>query len=186
MLTVEQVTATHQANLDTLFGLADKTFASAEKLVSLNLAVAKSALAEAQEATLATLSAKDPQALYALGTAYFQPAGEKAAAYSRQVYDISAETLAEFAKVVESQAAEAQQKLLAAVDATLKNAPPGSESAVSLVKSTLSAANDAYENANKAAKQAVAATEANFKALASSVKVPAATPVATKSKRAAA
>lgn len=188
MLTVEQLTATQQANLDTVFGLVDKTFASVEKLVSLQIATAKTALAEASEASAALLSAKDPQELYALQVSYLQPATEKAASYGRQVYDISTETASEFVKVFEAQAEELKAKLMAAVDASLKNAPPGSETAVSLMKSTLTAANDAIENANKAAKQAVAATEANLKALATTAAkvapVPAVTPA--KGKRATA
>ena len=38
MLTVEQVMASHKANIETLFGLTNKAFEGVEKIVELNLA----------------------------------------------------------------------------------------------------------------------------------------------------
>ena len=47
----------------------------------------------------------------------------------------------------------------------MKNAPAGTESAVALVKSAITAANNAYESVHKAAKQAADMAEANFAAV---------------------
>ena len=58
------------------------------------------------------------------------------------------------------------RKLQALVDNVSKNAPAGSESAVALVKSALSAANNAYDSVQKATKQAVELAESNFHAAA--------------------
>ena len=54
---------------------------------------------------------------------------------------------------------------MSAVDSAVKNAPAGTENAVSLVKSAIAAANNAYESVNKAAKQAADMAEANFTAI---------------------
>ena len=165
MLTAEQVVAAHKANVETLVGLTNKAFEGVEKLVELNLQVARTALGEAAEASNAVLSVKDAQELLALQTALLQPAAEKAASYSRQLYDIAAATQAEVAKVAEAQFAEAQKNFASNIDAALKNAPAGSENAVALVKSALAAANNAYESVSKAAKQAADVAEANFTAV---------------------
>ena len=45
--TPEQVLAAHKANVETLFGLTAKAFEGVEKLVELNLQVAKTTLSEA-------------------------------------------------------------------------------------------------------------------------------------------
>ena len=90
MLTAEQLLAAQKANVETLFGLTSKAFEGVEKLVELNLQVAKAALGEAAETTRAALSVKDAQELLALQAGLLQPAAEKAAAYSRHVYDIAA------------------------------------------------------------------------------------------------
>lgn len=165
--TAEQVMAAHKANVETLFGLTNKAFEGVEKLVELNLQVAKASLAEAAETTTAMLSVKDAQELMALQAAMLQPAAEKAAAYSRHLYDIVAGTNAEVAKVAEAQMADAQKKTMAVVDTAVKNAPAGTENAVALVKSAVAAANNAFESVQKAAKQAAEVAEANFQAVTS-------------------
>ena len=108
--TAEQMMAAHKANVETLFGLTNKAFEGVEKLVELNLQVAKTSLGEAADTTKAALSVKDAQELLALQAGLLQPSAEKAAAYSRHVYDIVAGTNAEVTKVAEEQMADAQKK----------------------------------------------------------------------------
>ena len=183
MLTAEQVIAANKANVETLFGLTNKAFEGVEKLVELNLQVTKAAFGEVAETTKAALSVKDAQELFALQAALLQPAAEKAAAYSRHLYDIAAATNAEVAKVAEETAADAQKKFMAVVDTAVKNAPAGTENAVALVKSAVAAANNAYESVHKAAKQAAEVAEANFTAVTNTAVK--ATQTAAKTKRAA-
>jgi phasin family protein len=181
--TAEQVMAAHKANLETLFGLTNKAFEGVEKLVELNLQVAKSSLSEAADTTQAMLSVKDAQELLALQAAMLQPSAEKAAAYSRHLYDIAAGTNAEVTKVAEAQMADAQKKMMAVVDTAVKNAPAGTENAVALVKSAVAAANNAFESVQKAAKQAAEVAEANFQAVTTTAVK--ASQTATKARRAA-
>jgi phasin family protein len=164
-LTAEQIVAAQKANVEILFGLTEKAFAGVEKLVELNLQVAKTAMTEAADTTKAAMSVKDAQELMALQQALLQPAAEKAAAYGRHVYDIAASTNAEVTKVAEAQLADSQKKFMAMVDTAVKNAPAGTENAVSLVKSAVAAANNAFESVQKAAKQAADVAEANFNAV---------------------
>ena len=166
--TAEQVMAAHKANVDILFGLTNKAFEGVEKLVELNLQVARSSLSEAADSTQAMLSVKDAQELLALQAAMLQPSAEKAASYSRHLYDIAAGTNAEVTKVAETQFADAQKKMMAVVDTAVKNAPAGTENAVALVKSAVAAANNAFESVQKATKQAAEVAEANFQTITSS------------------
>jgi phasin family protein len=183
MLTAEQLIAAQKANVETLFGLTNKAFEGVEKLVELNLQVAKAALGEAGDTARAALSVKDAQELMALQASLLQPTAEKAAAYSRHVYDIAASTNAEVTKAVEAQLGDAQKKFMGLVDSASKNAPAGTENAVALVRSAVAAANNAFESVQKAAKQAADVAEANYQAMtATAVK---ATQAASKTKRAA-
>lgn len=184
MLTAEQLLAAQKANVETLFDLTSKAFEGVEKLVELNLQVAKTTLGETAEATLAALSVKDAQELLALQAGLLQPAAEKAAAYGRHVYEIAAATNAEVSKVAEATVADSQKKFIAVVDTAVKNAPAGTENAVALVKSAVAAANNAYESVHKAAKQAADVAEANFTALTNTA-VKTASSTAAKTKRAA-
>jgi phasin family protein len=183
MLTAEQLLAAQKANVETLFDLTGKAFEGVEKLVELNLQVAKASMTEAAETTKAALSVKDAQELMSLQAGLLQPAAEKAAAYSRHLYDIVAATNAEVVKMAEGQVADAQKSFTGLVDSAVKNAPAGTENAVALVKSAMSAANNAYESVHKAAKQAAEVAEANFQAVtAQAVKT---TQTTAKSRRAA-
>jgi phasin family protein len=166
--TPEQLMAAQKANIETLFGLTAKAFEGVEKLVELNLQVAKTSLGEVAETAQAAMAVKDAQELLALQASLLQPAAEKAASYSRHLYDIMAGTQAEVAKVAEAQLADGQKKAMALVDNAVKNAPAGSESAVALVKSAVAAANNAFESVQKAAKQANEVAEANFQAMTNS------------------
>jgi len=185
LLTPEQFAAAQKANLETLFGLTNKAFEGVEKLVELNLQVAKTALSEVAETSQAALSVKDAQELLSLQSSLLQPTAEKAAAYSRHVYEIASSTNAEVVKAAETQLADVQKKFAAVIDNAAKNAPAGSENAVALVKSAVAAAQNAFESVQKAAKQATEVAEANFQA--ATTQAVKATQTATRSsKRAAA
>jgi len=185
MLTAEQIIAVQKANLETLFDLTGKAFEGVEKLVELNLQVAKASLGEAVETAKSALAAKDAQELLALQAGLIQPAAEKAAAYSRHVYDIAAATNAEVSKIAEAQFATAQSNFVDVVDGAVKNAPAGTESAAALMKSAISAASNAMESVQKAAKQASEVAEANFQAMTSTA-VKATQATASKARRTAA
>jgi len=166
MLTVEQVMASHKANIETLVGLTSKAFEGVEKIVELNLTASKAALSEMGDHAKAVLSAKDAQELLTLQSGLMQPMAEKTAAYSRHLYDIATGSSAEFGKAVEDQAAEAQKKFMGLVDNAAKNAPAGSETAVAVMKSAVAAANNALESVQKAVKQATEVAESNFNTVA--------------------
>ena len=161
-LTTEQILAAHKANIETLFGLTQKAFEGVEKLVELNVQATKAALSETANSTQALQSVKDAQELLTLQASLMQPLAEKTVAYSRHLYDIASGTGAEFGKAAEAQAADAQKKFMAVVDNAAKNAPAGSETAVAVMKSAVSAANNAMESVQKAVKQATEMAESNF------------------------
>ncbi|MFT3811937.1 MAG: phasin family protein [Acidovorax sp.] len=167
-LTAEQILAAHKANIETIFGLTSKAFDGVEKLVQLNLTATRAALNEAQAHAKAVLSVKDAQELIALQSSLYQPLAEKAAAYSRHLYDIATGTGAEFTKAFEAQTAEAQKGFATLVENASRNAPAGSETAVAVMKSAVSAANNAFESVQKAVKQATEMAEANFNAVTES------------------
>lgn len=162
MLTPEQLMAAHKANIETLFGLTQKAFEGVEKLVELNMQATKAALAETANHAQAVMAVKDAQELLALQAGLVQPLAEKTAAYSRHLYDIATAAGADIGKTLEGQAAEAQKKLVSLVDSASSNAPAGSEAAVAMMKSAVTAANTAYESVQKVVKQASDMAETNF------------------------
>jgi phasin family protein len=169
MLTVEQVMAAHKANVETLFGLTNTAFEGVEKLVELNLSASRATLSDAANQATSALSVKDAQELLTLQSNLFQPLAEKTAAYSRHLYEIANGTSAEFTKAVEAQASEAQKKIQDLVESSSLNLPAGSDTAVTAMKSAVTAATNAMESVQKSVKQATDLMESNFKAATSNV-----------------
>lgn len=167
-LTPEQIIAAHKANIEQIFGLTNKAFASVEKLIELNVKISRESLQDAAKHSQAVLSVKDAQELAALQTSIFQPIADKVSNYSRQLYEIASENSQEINKVVEACTAEAQQTVNNLVESAAKNAPAGTEASVAVVRSALSTANNAYESVQKSVKQASDVAQANFNAVAES------------------
>jgi phasin family protein len=158
----EATKAHFEAQLALLNTLTAKTFEGVEKVIELNLNAAKASLEESSEATKQLLSAKDPQEFLTLSAAQAKPNAEKAAAYGRHLASIASGTQAEYTRAAEAQVAETSRRINALIEEVSKNAPPGSESAISILKSVISNANAGYEQLTKNTKQAVETLEANL------------------------
>ena len=184
--TTEQFASANKAAVETLLTVANTAFASAERLAALNLNTARAILEDSVANAKALLGAKDVQQLMAMQTTLAQPAVEKAVAYSRSVYEIANQTQDELSKVVEGQFSEMNKSIASALDTAAKNAPAGSDVAVNAVKSAIAAANSAYDNMTKAAKQVAEIAEANVAAATTAtVKAVSTSAAAAKAKKAA-
>lgn len=162
----EQFSAASKANLEAqlsmLTELTNKAFEGVEKMIDLNLNVAKTSLEESNAAAKQLLAAKDAQEWMSLAASQAQPNAEKALAYGRHLATITSAIQAEFSKAAETQIAESTRKVLELVEEISKNAPAGSENAVALLKTAVGNANAGYEQLTKSTKQAVEAIEANL------------------------
>ena len=154
--------ANFEAQLSLISALTNKAFEGVEKVVDLNLNVAKASLEESSAAAKQFLSAKDAQEWLSLAAAQAQPNAEKALAYGRHLASIASGVQAEFTKAAEAQIAETSRKVLELVEEVSKNAPAGSENAVALFKTAIGNANAGYEQLTKTTKQAVETLEANL------------------------
>jgi len=167
----EQFSNATKANLEAQFALlsalTSKTFESVEKLVELNISTTKAALEDSSSTARQLLAAKDPQEFFSVSAQHAQPNAEKALSYGRQLASIAADTGAEFSRTAESQIAEVNRKVISLVDEVTRNAPAGSETYVSALKTAISNANAGYEQFSKTTKQAVEAIESNMNAAVS-------------------
>lgn len=146
--------------------VATTAFDGAKKLLELNVQAAKAGMEESNAQLKALVAAKDVKALNDLLTdlfsQYSKPDTSKAFAYVKSVYDISSATGSEVTALIDKQVSASQKQLLEAVETLAKNAPAGSESAVSALRQSVVAANSAYEQVNVATRQVLDLIEANF------------------------
>lgn len=164
--TPEEMSEAQKQNIDAMLRLSHKAFEGIEKMVDLQLAAARASLQETSEKFQALMSVKDAQEMMAVNKEIATPSAEKALAYSRTIYDIATQTSGEVQRLIDSQIADANKKVVDALDEFARNAPAGSEALIAMMKSSLTAASSAYETANKAARQVVEMAERNMQAAA--------------------
>ena len=165
----EQFAAANQAAVESLLAVANTALASAERIAALNMNVVRSAVEESATNAQAVLSAKDPQAAFAVQSSLVQPAVEKAVAYSRSVFEISTEAQQDFAKLIEAQFGQFQQTIASLLEQAAKSAPAGTESAFAAIQTALASANSAFDNMKAMAKQISQVTEKNIETATSAV-----------------
>ncbi|MGZ9713733.1 TIGR01841 family phasin [Glaciimonas sp. GNP009] len=153
--------AAFESQFATSSALVSKIMESSEKAIALNIAAAKAYAEESSIATKQLLSAKDPQAFFALIASQAKLNAEKAASYSSHLTEIASSVKADLTQAAEAQIAESKSKVTALVEEVAKSAPAGSENAVAMLKSVVSNANAGYEQLSKTTKQAVETVEAN-------------------------
>lgn len=168
--TPDQFSAAGKASVEAFAGLAASQFAAFERMTALSFNAGKAAFEDSVGFTRSLLGAKDVQEVVNLNAAAAQPSLEKALAFSRNVYEVSTQTQSEFNKVFEAQVAEVNKSMIGLLEKITKNAPAGSEVAVTAVKTALAAANQAYDSFSKVAKQATEIAEANFTSASTAAK----------------
>ncbi len=103
--TLNQIDAVNVAT-DAFMAASKIAFAGVERLAALNLSVARAALDEGFASTSSMFKAKDFTELRSLQMALAKPAGERSAAYIRDLKDIAEETQGEMTKLVTNYASD--------------------------------------------------------------------------------
>lgn len=166
MFTPEKLIDSKKAGFEAFAFVANTSFASAERLAALNLNTARTCFADVMAFTKDLAAAKNPEAAFALSKDAVYPAFDKSIAYSRSFYEIVSQTLDVLGKMVESNVAEINDGVVAALDKGVKHAPAGSDVMIGVVKSALASANAAYDSVKKTTRQTVELAEANVAAAA--------------------
>ena len=160
----DQFLAMNKANLETAVRFAGIALEGAERMLELQLKVAKSAFADGVQQAKAFSEIKDVQEFAQMKNTMAQPSIEKATSYAKSIYDVAASTQSEISKLFEEQVSEFNKHVVTNLDKAVKSAPAGSEVAVAAVKSAMTAVNSAYDNMSKSAKQFADMTQSNVEA----------------------
>lgn len=163
-INIEQYAASNKATVDSLLAVAKTALTTAERIAALNLGAARTVLEDSSAVTSAVLAVKTPTEAAALQSSIVQPAVEKAASYSRSLYEISNESQQQLAKMLEAQFADFQKQVSGLVDQAAKSAPAGSESIVAAMQTAITTANSAFTNMSSMAKQFSEIAQANVAA----------------------
>lgn len=158
--TPEQLISMQNANVSAAFSLAQQTFQYFEELAKLNLQTVKTTLAESERAWQTAFSGKTPVELFVLQANATKPVAEKMLSYNSHVLDIASRAQAEFLRLFEDRLEQSNARMQQVVDEFARNAPAGSEVAVTVIKSAVANAGTAYDAMRNATAQAIAMAQA--------------------------
>lgn len=159
----EHLTSTKKATADFFLSAAHTALGSAERITSLTLDAARSAVQDSVSNTKTLMSAKDIKEAISIQAALTKPSIEKAMAYSTSIYEISAETQKALTQKIEDQFSDYQKTVTDLIEKASKSAPAGSEVGFAALRSALNASKSVFGNINAATKQLTDAAEANIK-----------------------
>ena len=147
--------------LDASRQAAAKTLEGFQKLAQLNMQTARQSLEQSSEQINALLAARDTKALTELVTSMARPPQDQLSAYAKAVYAIYRDANQDFAAAVERQVATSNQQLAEAVETLARNAPAGSEGVVTIIRQSMAAAQNAYDQVNQAGRKFAEMAEAS-------------------------
>jgi phasin family protein len=156
-----QYVQAQRASVEATWRIAADMFTSFEKLVQLNMRMAKTSLEANQARWLSALSGKGPLAFFEVPTGT-QPIGEQVAAYNRQVYDVLTVVHKSLVERMGAQYERQAREVQADVDEKARSGPFGSEVAVEALKSMISATSSWYNTLYRTACQAVETAESGM------------------------
>jgi len=132
---------------------AAKTLEGWQKLAELNLQTARASLEQSSEQINALLAARDTKALTDLVTSMARPPQDQFSAYAKAVYSIYRDANQDFASMLDKQVSASNRQLAESVENLARNAPAGSEGVVSLIRQSMAAAQNAYDQVNQAGRK---------------------------------
>ena len=121
-ITPQQLFSSQTVSFQDYFRFANTTFEGIEKLVTLNMQVVKTSLAENQAIAEKALATKSPEEFFALSTGLAQATAEKVALYGRQVAGIVSSMQGDATEAAKTQMANYQREGQEFVSKVSKNA----------------------------------------------------------------
>ena len=160
----DQVTDFNKSTIEAMMGVAKLSFDATERVFGLSLEIGKESFADATKTAQALVEVKDAHGLLDLRTKTTEASVEKALDYSRNFYEVAANTQSQLSAMFEHHSAEMNKNFAAAVEKAVKSAPVGADVALAAVKSSVAATTAAMESMTKAAKQVSNYADAGVKA----------------------
>jgi phasin family protein len=146
MMKIDQITAANEAAIEQFSYFAKLALSNVEKFAELGLGAARESVNQSTRHAQALAGARDMQEVIALNAAALEPSLKRAYNLSRAAFEAATQANNEIKRTFEKRNAEVQKAAIAALEEAFKYAPAGSESVVANVKSSIAAAQSAYEN----------------------------------------
>lgn len=158
----EQIISANRASIETFTVVANVAFSGVERVVALNVSTARSFLEEGSSTSRSWLAAKDVQDMVAIQSTVAEPDLDKLGAYARRAYDIVTNTQETISRMANARLSEINLRFDQEMEKMGKNAPVGTDLAMTALRSALSMANSTFQDMTKATKQFTDLAEASI------------------------
>ncbi|MDR3087360.1 MAG: phasin family protein [Azoarcus sp.] len=150
----EQINEFQKRSLEAAAQLAQLSIENTQRVIEIQVAVAKS-LFEDSVTNAKTLSGvKDPQEAVQLRTRFAQNTAEKVFAGAREIAEVAAKAQSQVGKLVSEQLTTGSTEVLGAIQQLFKGMPLADQSALSAIQNTLDTTRSAVEQLTRASSEA--------------------------------
>lgn len=146
----EQFSELHRKNMEAALKLAQMSIDNSQRIMALQVEVAKKLFQDSVASAKALTSAKDPQQAIALRTQYAQETAQQMMETARQIAEIGNASRTEFSHVLTEQLASGSKDLMATFQAFFGTLPGPNSNVLETMQKAMATANEAFEQITKA------------------------------------
>lgn len=150
----EQINELQKKSIDAAVQLAQLSIENTQRVIEIQVAVAKSLFEDSVNNAKALSGIKDPQEAVQLRTRFAQNTAEKVFAGAREIAEVATKAQSQVSKLVGEQFTSSSTEVLDAIQQLFKGLPMGDQGAMSAIQNTLNTTRTAVEQLARASTEA--------------------------------
>ena len=151
----EQFSELHRKNMEAAMRLAQMSIENSQRIVALQVEVAKTLFQDSVDNAKALATVKDPQQAVTLRTQYTQDTTQKMIEAAREIAEIGNSSRGEFSRLMTEQLASGSKDMMEAFQAFFGTLPGQNASVVETMQKAMAQANKAFEQIAEASASAL-------------------------------
>jgi len=151
----EQLNEVQKKSLEAAVQLAQLSIENTQRVIEVQVAVAKSLFEDSVTNVKALSGIKNPQEAVQLRTRFAQNSAEKVFAGAREITEIASQAQAQISKLVGEQITNSSTEVLGAIQKMFQGLPIADESTLNAIQSTLNTTRNAVEQLTRASSEAM-------------------------------
>lgn len=150
----EQINELQKKSIEAAVQLAQLSIENTQRVIEIQVAVAKSLFEDSVNNAKALSGIKDPQEAVQLRTRFAQNTAEKVFAGAREIAEVATKAQSQVSKLVGEQFTSSSTEVLDAIQQLFKGLPMGDQSAMGAIQNTLNTTRTAVEQLARASTEA--------------------------------
>jgi phasin family protein len=150
----EQINELQKKSIEAAVQLAQLSIENTQRVIEIQVAVAKSLFEDSVNNAKALSGIKDPQEAVQLRTRFAQSTAEKVFAGAREIAEVATKAQSQVSKLVGEQFTSSSAEVLDAIQQLFKGLPMGDQGAMSAIQNTLNTTRTAVEQLARASTEA--------------------------------